>query len=220
MIYVGIIVYTSYRIIMDVRDSSKAIAYLLLIYILPIVGLILYQMLGINYRKYPLYSKKLSYKKTLPTQTEQRVIKKSDYATYPILTEYGHLIKYLSYQNNSPLLASYDTQVLINGEEKYPQLLESLHKAKETIHILYYIFEDDIIGKSIEDILVKKVQQGVTVRFIFDDFGSNGLHKAMYKRMKQAGIEIYPFYPLQLGRSLVRINNRNHRKMIIIDGKE
>ncbi len=217
ILYLLVLLRTSYHIIMDVKDSSKALAYLLLIYIFPLVWLILYQMLGINHRKYPLHTNKLYHIKSL---SYDKRINESDYSDYPILDQYKHLVDYLSYKLISPLLPAYSADVLINGEKKYPQLLESLESATQSIHILYYIFEDDEIWQKIENIISTKAKQGVKVRFIFDDFGSNGLHKAMVGRLREAWVEIYPFYPFEIGHSLVRFNNRNHRKIIVIDGKE
>ena len=127
---------------MDVKDSSKALAYILLIYILPLVGLILYQILGINLKKNPLHTNKLYHKKA---RTYENIINQSDYHKYPATNKHKHLIDYLSYKLESPLLPAYSVEVMINGEKKYPQLLKSLEAAKYSIHILYYIFEDDEI---------------------------------------------------------------------------
>ena len=215
--YIIILAFTSYRIIMNTRDASKAIAYLLLIYIFPLIGLIVYQMLGINNKKHPFHTHKLETKKKL---SYAKKIQESNYHQYPVLDKHKNLIDYLSYKIESPLLPAYETEVLINGENKYPKLFESLDNAKYSIHILYYIFEDDEIWKQIENIIIQKAKQGIKVRFIFDDFWSNGLHKEMVKRLHKAGVEIYPFYPFKRGHNLVRLNNRNHRKIIVIDGKE
>ena len=99
-------------------------------------------MLGINHRKYPLHTNKLYHIKSL---SYNKRINESDYKDYPILDQYKHLVDYLSYKLISPLLPAYSADVLINGEKKYPQLLESLESATQSIHILYYIFEDDEI---------------------------------------------------------------------------
>lgn len=83
----------------------------------------------------------------------------------------------------------------------------------------YYIYEGDATGNAIADILVQKAQEGVAVRFLYDDFGSHGLGKEFLRRLKDAGVETAPFYEVKWYVFANRINYRNHRKIIIIDGK-
>lgn len=109
-------------------------------------------------------------------------------------------------------------ELFINGETKFPAVLEDLHQAKHHIHIEYYIYENDKIGNQIAEILIKKAKEGVKVRFIYDDFGSRSIRNQLVKKLIKAGIEAYPFYKINLIQFANRINYRNHRKIIIIDG--
>ena len=77
----------------------------------------------------------------------------------------------------SPLTANNSVKLLVNGENKFPEVLKALSEAKNHIHIEYYIYEDDEIGRAIEKILIKKAKEGVAVRFIYDDFGSRSIRK-------------------------------------------
>ena len=79
----------------------------------------------------------------------------------------------------SPLTANNDVKILVNGENKFPEVLKVLKSAKNHIHIEYYIFEDDEIGRAIETILIEKAKEGVMVRFIYDDFGSKSIRKKL-----------------------------------------
>ena len=107
----------------------------------------------------------------------------------------------------------------MNGEEKFPELLQALRNAKDHIHIEYYIFEDDEIGRSIEDVLIEKANEGIAIRFIYDDFGSRSLRKRLVKRLRANGIAASPFFEINFIAFANRINYRNHRKIIIIDGR-
>jgi cardiolipin synthase len=119
----------------------------------------------------------------------------------------------------SALTKGNQLELLINGEKKFPQVLRDLETAKHHIHIQYYIYEDDKIGQTIENILIRKANEGVKVRFIFDDFGSHTITKKMVKRLKTGNVEVFPFQKIKFIFFANRINHRNHRKIIVIDGQ-
>ena len=116
------------------------------------------------------------------------------------------------------LTANNDVKLLVNGENKFPEVIKALESAKNHIHIEYYIYEDDEIGKTIEQLLIKKAKEGVQVRFIFDDFGSKGIRHNLSGRLNKGGVEAYPFYKVRFIKFASRLNYRNHRKIIIVDG--
>ena len=120
---------------------------------------------------------------------------------------------------HSPLTRNNRVKLLLNGEEKFPELIKCLQSAKHHIHMEYYIFEQDEIGTAIIELLITKAKEGVQVRFIYDDFGSPSIKKKIEKRMRDAGIEIYPFSKVHFYLLANRINYRNHRKIVVIDGQ-
>lgn len=99
----------------------------------------------------------------------------------------------LTNTNQSSLL--YGTQITIytNGTDKFKDLLEEIQKATHHIHIQYYIFCDDEIGKQVQQLLIKKVKEGVKVRVLYDDVGCWNVKDGFFKEMKEAGIEVYAF---------------------------
>lgn len=129
------------------------------------------------------------------------------------------LIEYIRRSSGSPLTANNKVKLLINGEEKFPQVLRALENAVSHIHIEYYIYENDITGNQIAEVLIKKAKEGVQVRFMYDDFGSHSLGKPFIQKLKDAGVQTAPFYKIKWYALANRINYRNHRKIIIIDGK-
>src|SRR5690606_26582820 len=118
----------------------------------------------------------------------------------------------------SPLTAGNEVKLLVNGEHKFPEVLDAIRKAKNHIHIEYYIYEDGEIGSAMADALMQKVKGGVTVRFIYDDFGSRGIRKKLVRRLKEAGVQAFPFHKIIFIALANRLNYRNHRKIIVIDG--
>ena len=97
--------------------------------------------------------------------------------------------------------------------------MKAMAGAKHHIHLEYYIFEQDDTGKTIIELLITKAKEGVQVRFIYDDFGSPAIKNKIEKRLKDAGVEIYPFHKVHFYLLANRINYRNHRKIVVIDGQ-
>ena len=92
-------------------------------------------------------------------------------------------------------------------------------EAKDFIHLEYYIFRYDRLGKELIDILTDKVKEGVEVRLIYDAFGSFFLSEQDSRKMAESGIQLHPFLPLKWGWFTQKFNFRNHRKIIVMDGK-
>ncbi|PQA59973.1 cardiolipin synthase [Siphonobacter curvatus] len=221
LIYGLIVAATCVRIIYDTRTSTKTLAYLLLTVFLPVVGMILYFSVGLNYRTRSLYSKKLfdddQLLKKLYAQIT-RVTRNNLETDHEAVQQYRELAYLLLNDNISPLTANNDIKVLRNGEETFPEILKALRAARHHIHIEYYIFEDDTIGNAIKDVLIEKARQGVQVRFIYDDFGSRSIRRTLVPELRAAGVEAYPFYRIIFIALANRLNYRNHRKIIVIDG--
>lgn len=110
-------------------------------------------------------------------------------------------------------------ELLHNGNNAFTALITALQRAARTIHMEYYIFRDDRIGRTIADILVRKARAGLEVRVIYDAIGSCGMNRALLRRMGDAGIDIHPFEPLRFPWFTPRSTRRNHRKIVITDGR-
>lgn len=209
------------RIIYDTRTSTKTLAYLLLTIFVPVAGIIFYLSFGINYRKRGLYSKKLIDDDALLQRLKREIYRTTEQTLEAADDEVGanrELAYLLLNDNLSPLTAQNDVRLLLNGERTFPEILQALREAKDHIHIEYYIYEDDDIGNEIKDILIQKAQEGVKVRFIYDDFGSRSIRKKLVPELIRAGVDAFPFYRVIFIALANRLNYRNHRKIIVIDG--
>lgn len=219
--YILIIVAVCLRIVYETESTSKTLAYLMLTIFIPVGGTIVYFVIGTNYRKRKLYSKKIFKDEQLMLAVKTRVFRdsaKSWLTVGPQLKKYRKLITLLLNSNWSSLSTNNKVEILLNGEEKFASVLAALKEAKNHIHIEYYIFEDDEIGNTIKDVLIQKAREGVEVRFIYDDFGSRSIRKKVVPEMLAAGVEAYPFYRIFFIALANRLNYRNHRKIIVIDG--
>lgn len=209
------------RIIYDTRSTEKALAYALVAIFIPVIGPSIYFAFGINYRKEKLYSKKIVSDKSAMERLREQVTLESEKAwdtKEPAIQKHKKLARYLLKDGLSPLSGGNGIKLLINGEGKFPEVLEALKNAKHHIHIEYYIFEDGDIADQIKSVLVQKAREGVGVRFIYDDFGSRSIRKEFVKELIYAGVQAFPFYKIHFILLANRVNYRNHRKMIIVDG--
>ncbi|MBR9920253.1 MAG: cardiolipin synthase [Bacteroidetes bacterium] len=209
------------RIIYDTQDTAKATAYILLVLLLPIVGILVYFSFGVNYRKRRLYKKKLRANaqvyQDLDVQMEQYSVQVID-AFEDELRHFKPLAT-LASREYSITTHRNRTTLLRNGEEKFPDLLRAIKAAKSHIHLEYYIFDADQTGHEIMDALVEKAAEGVEVRIIYDDFGSNGFRRNFRKKLAGTSILTAPFYKIRLLFLANSLNYRNHRKIAVIDGK-
>jgi cardiolipin synthase len=220
--YTLVVIATCLRIIYDTNSTSKTLAYLMLTVFFPILGIIIYFCVGTNYRKRKLYSKKIVNNELMQRHIKKQIFRESEktWNTVPAeLLKYQKLVKLLLNDGMSNLSGNNKIDILKNGEEKFPAVLEALRLAKHHIHIEYYIYEDDEIGNEIKNILMEKAGAGVQVRLIYDDFGSSSIRKKVVPELIDAGVQAYPFYKILFIALANRINYRNHRKIIVIDGK-
>jgi cardiolipin synthase len=222
IVYVLVVVLVCLRVIYDTRSTTKTVAYMLLVIFIPIVGIFIYFSFGINYRKRKMYNKKLIRDNNLEQQVYKEIFQYSMHnleKKNPAIASNKELVRLLLKEENSALTANNAVKVLVNGEQKFPEVLQALEAAQHHIHIEYYIYEDDEIGRAIEQILIRKASEGVEVRFIYDDFGSRSIRKKMVRRLRAGGVKVFPFHKIIFIALANRLNYRNHRKIIVVDGQ-
>lgn len=112
--------------------------------------------------------------------------------------------------------------LLLNGQEKFDDMFCAIRQAKSSVHLEYFNFRNDSIASLLFDILAEKVGEGVEVRALFDGFGNDSNNRPLKKKhisaLRQRGIEIYEFDPLRFP-WVNHVFHRDHRKIVIIDGK-
>ncbi|HMY83703.1 MAG TPA: cardiolipin synthase [Saprospiraceae bacterium] len=222
ILYIAFLVMVCLRIIYDTRTTTKTLAYLLLVFFVPVGGMVFYFLFGVNYRNRKMYSKKLFANEEISDQVSELIYhysKQTFEENDAAVKDHKSLAYMLVKDTQSPLTANNEVKLLLNGENKFPEVIKALKEAKHHIHLEYYIYEDDEIGRQIEKILIDKARQGVAVRFIYDDFGSHSIGKNLAKRLIKNGVNVFPFLKINFIFLANRINYRNHRKIIIIDGQ-
>jgi cardiolipin synthase len=221
IVYLIILFLVCLRIIYDTDSTTKTLAYLMFAVFVPVVGIIFYFSFGVNYRKNKLYDKKLVYNDDMSRRLKEDIYgySKQTFSENDVEINSNKELAYMLLKDSlSPLTRNNSVKLLVNGENKFPEVLNALKSAKNHIHIEYYIFEDDEIGNEIANILAQKAEEGVEVRFIYDDFGSRSIRKKLVPFLKSKNVKAYPFYEINFISFANRINYRNHRKIIVIDG--
>ncbi len=225
-IYISIIaeaLLTLTALYMVIRDGTKPIriwAWILLIVFLPIIGAIAFFSLGMNLRKEKLFDLKREidydqFEKFIAHYSaiaEEKVITRAD-----ITTKYIHLIRLLTRVNSSLISFNNKVRILHDGPETFEAIFQACEEAKEYIHLQYYIFIKGELADRFIEIFEKKIKEGVVVRIIYDAVGSFEAKQSHLRRLRDIGAHVLPFMPVRFGR-LARLNYRNHRKILVVDG--
>ncbi|MDG1207286.1 MAG: cardiolipin synthase [Pseudomonadales bacterium] len=119
-----------------------------------------------------------------------------------------------------PLAGGNQVKLLVDGETTYKSMIDGIEAAESYVLIQFYIFRADQSGRRFADALKAKAQEGVTVRFLYDEVGCYQLPNEFVVSLAQSGIEVYPFNTRKGSRNRTQMNFRNHRKVIVVDGKK
>ena len=214
IVYFGAIISTIVVIILDNRNPVKTMAWILILLFLPIVGLVFYFFFGRSQRRERIIGQK-SYDRLLKKPMAEYLAQ--DCSAVP--EEYARLIQLFQHTNQAFPFEGNRIAVYTEGYTKLQSLLRELQKAKQHIHMEYYIFEDDAIGRLVRDVLIEKASQGVEVRVIYDDVGCWHVPNRFFEEMRNAGIEVRSFLKVRFPLFTSRVNYRNHRKIVVVDGR-
>lgn len=214
IIYIILIAGTVIVVISENRSPIKTIAWLLVLIFVPIAGFIVYQIIGQDTRRMRHISE-LKYKQIKDLSFKNLTYNKNT----KILPEYATLINLLKNSNLSPILQGSKIEIITEGQRMFEALLTDLSKARHHIHIESFIFKNDEAGIKIRNMLMKKAEEGVEVRFIYDNIANWFVPRKFYKDMKKSGVEITSLMKAHITKLANRINYRNHRKIVVIDGK-
>lgn len=196
---------------------SKSFSWLLVIIILPFAGVLLYALFGINRRKIKFFKLKKVDKMRAYTlfHTEDIVPPSVKFSS----ERYKKIANLIANSTGSFPVTGNKVTVLDDGLKTFEAIFEALAGAEKFIHIQFYIFEDGELMERLYRLFEKKIKEGVEIRVIYDAIGSFSLGRKHINRFRKIGVKIYSTMPLRLGSILFTINYRNHRKIIVIDGK-
>ncbi|MCM3024068.1 cardiolipin synthase [Heyndrickxia ginsengihumi] len=209
-------------IFLERRDVGATWAWLLVLSFLPVVGFILYLILGQNLSRRKIFDWKVQEKVGIKEISEYQIslLKNNSFPFHDERTiQYKDLIYMLLMNDGAILSQDNHVDIFTDGKEKFQALFEDIRNAKDSIHLVYYIIRNDQLGKSLVELLTMKAKEGVKVRVLYDDMGSRTLPRKFFKSLIEAGGEAAAFFPAKIPLFNLRVNFRNHRKLAIIDGQ-
>lgn len=215
---------TAFVIIYDNGEPGRKLAWLLIIALLPALGLVLYFCFGINWRHHWFFNRRHQrYMDAFLSGTDERVntLLFDVGRTEQLPEAYRPLALLLSSQSSLTVSGDNDFEIITEGRRKFDLLVEDLSHARESIHMEYFHFGNDAGSRVIKEILMKKAQEGVEVRFINENIANFPISSVYYDDMKKAGVQVEKFTnPRNHLVNLVTVlNYRDHRKIVVIDGK-
>lgn len=214
ILYLAVIVTTIFVVILENRNPVKTMAWILVLFFLPLVGLVFYFFFGRSTRRERLISKK-GYSRLNKRPMAEYQAQEAFYD----LNNKNPLISFFRKINSALPFDGNQVAVYTDGYAMLQALMHEIGQAKHHIHLQFYIFEDDSVGRLLRDLLIDKAREGVKIRLLYDDVGCWKVNPLFYDEMMCEGIEVQSFLKVRFPRFTSKVNYRNHRKIAIIDGK-
>ncbi len=219
--YYILAIVASIRIMYRKLDPVKSFSWIIVVLLLPYIGLILYLLFGQNYRKTKIYNRKGVRDERYRRLISSRQIKLFD--THPDmipqeLQQFKKLISLNIKGNKSVVGLNTNVEIYFTGKTALDSMFKAISDAKQHIHLQSYIIVDDKTGCRFKDLLINKAKQGIEVRVLYDDVGCWKLKSSYTDELKSAGIEVLKFAPVKFLSPTSKINYRNHRKILVVDG--
>lgn len=214
LVYFAVVLTTIFVVVLDNRNPVKTMAWILVLFFLPVIGLLFYLFFGRSTRKEQLITKKgyarLSKRPMAEYQLQESLAENA--GKQRVMSFFKHVNFALAFEGNR-------VEFYTNGYSMMQSLIREIASARHHVHLEYYIFEDDAVGRLLRDVLVDRARAGVKVRVLYDDVGCWKVGHAFYEQMLCEGIEVQGFLKVRFPQFTSKVNYRNHRKLTIIDGK-
>lgn len=191
------------------KEPALLLAWILLLIFLPPVGFVMYLL----FERTPIPKKKTLFLNEYYNQRVSRTCNQS------FKDSVASVISFNEIYNGSKLYMFQEWMYFSNGRDKYNQLFADIEQATESIHLLYFIVREDEVGEKLIHLLALKAAQGIEVRLVYDSAGCFGTTLKYFTPIIRAGGHVYHFHPPTLRLIGWNYNYRNHRKIVVIDGR-
>lgn len=214
VVYFGVVLGTILVIVLDNRNPVKTLAWILVLIFLPIVGLVFYFFFGRS-----RHHERIINRKGYNRLQKKPMLEYMSQTSCSLPPAYNRLIAFFRHTDQALPFEGNRIETYTSGETMLQALLRELQKAVHHIHLEFYIFEDDAVGRMVRDVLMERARAGVEVRVLYDDVGCWHVSKRFYEEMREAGIEVRSFLKVRFPLFTSKVNFRNHRKLVVIDGR-
>lgn len=214
-------IFISATMILRKQNPVKTLSWVVVLMLLPYFGVVCYLLFGQNFRKKKIYSRKglADYAiRRAASNNQMELLRRNPGLLGNELAPFRKLI-YQNLKNSHTIIEDNDSiEFYFTGSEALDAMYSEIEKATHHIHLQSYIIVDDRTGERFKELLVKKAREGVEVRVIYDGVGSLSLNSCFKEELEEAGIEVLVFSPVKFSLKPM-INYRNHRKILVVDGK-
>lgn len=214
VVYVITIVSCIVVVLKENRNPIRSLSWVIALIFLPFVGLIFYLFFGRSLRGQHMISR-MNRRKIINTMAPRHV----NLDTQNLSHADRNLVKLARNISSSFYTVNNKLHIFTTGEEKFHALKRDLRNAEKSIYLQYYIFLDDTLGHEIAGILMAKAREGLDVKVMYDHVGSFSARNRFFKMMNEAGVKTHPFFKVTFPQFANRVNWRNHRKLVVIDGR-
>jgi cardiolipin synthase len=210
VLYVLLAAIVTVDVLLKKSDVRGALGWIGAVWLAPIFGSLFYYLFGIN----RVTRRALKLSRLHDAQTRAPVADQSDAApNIALLCEVSEKI------NHSPLIDGNALEILEGGDQAYPAMLAAIAEAKHSIALSSYIFRNDTAGNKFADALIQAVGRGVMVRVLLDSVGIGYIHPEIFYRLQRGGVTAARFLHTWLPWRMPFLNMRNHRKLLVADGR-
>jgi cardiolipin synthase len=207
-------------VLMTKKDSTAAVAWCLVVLLMPVLGALLFWVFGYTHVSRPLRRKqhhRAAYRERHPPRKQAATRGTGEEAEPALATEplarLARKVRAFPVSQGNAVALYHDTR------QAFDSLLEAIRVARHHVHLQFFIFRADATGARLIDLLAQKAKEGVEVRLLFDAMGCVRTSASLFRPLREAGGKVTPFLPLNPLRSHIQVNLRNHRKIVVVDSR-
>ena len=215
LLYMAVAILTALSVVMNNRIPIKTIAWVMVILAIPYLGLLIYFVFGRDHRKRRLINKQ----SLTQIQKKSLLMHSHSIGGLEIPKRYRRLVSFFKNIADAYPSDKNEIEIISSGKDFFERLIEEIEKAQDHIHVQFYIFMDDETGHKVREALMAKAREGIDIRLLYDDVGCWSTKEEFFEEMRCAGIFVKSFLKVRFPMFSSKLNYRNHRKLVVIDGK-
>lgn len=207
-------------IFLERKNPSATLAWIMILFLIPGAGIIFYFLLSQNIARQKIFRMTKYEEAIINASLNEQInaIRHGEFAfTNPESKKWQDMIRLHQTFSESFFTQDNKISILTDGRHKFDSLIRDIKAAKQTINVMYFIVKNDSMGRLLIDTLVQKAKEGVEVRLLIDAIGSKQISKKMLEPLREAGGQYALFFPPLVKYLNLKLNYRNHRKLVVID---
>ena len=211
-------------IFLERKNPQATLAWIMILFLVPVVGIVLYFCLSQNLSRQKIFKLTRYEENALSTALKDQIkeIESGEFEfPTPAAKSWADLIRLNQVYGNSFFTSDNKVMIMTDGNHMFDKLIEDINEAKSTINVQYFIIKNDVVGRKLIEALTAKAKEGLEVRLLIDALGGRQFsdNSRMIRQFKEAGGKVAFFFAPKFKFLNLRLNYRNHRKLVIIDGQ-